>query len=771
MHRHVLAIAVLAFSVTLPAFGQAPASDLEPAVQAQTDAAPDAAVQAFQVVDPSVFEDYKRDKAEASTYAHETVVDGEHAGASWVRFWIVALVGILISIGILMWHRLGYLDQMRMAAKLYVGVGIPLVLAVAISVGNWIFRTELNHQAITTEQALKVERYAEQLVKLGDEFRLHVIDDQALAAAALEEHDDVIGSLNHELSALADKGGQVAVIAESISILRDDYLQQFEAMTQLLEDMRRKRADSLVAADEVVYGIEAVIESEADRIEHLMETDSLPEAIILAETWLTKLQGLEVTWLKVLRYQAGFMIAHDAGSIEAMGHALGALNVQARDARAWLAAQQGTADIAQRKYDLIDLIEKDAKQVQDNTAVIVHDVLNASIAATRAASDLLAVRESADSLARYGEVQQAAIETEASRVSILMLVCATTVALLVSGIMCMSIVSPIKTLMEQTGRMAGGDFSRESGLARKDEIGELAKSSDAMAKSISAMLSDVTRSAEEVAGAATQIAASSDELAAGMDHQTSQTTDVAAAVEQLAASVRTITSESNDAAAAADSSKSDAQLGGDVVKQTITEIETIAREVRTSAVAINQLGASAEQVGQIIAVINDIADQTNLLALNAAIEAARAGEHGRGFAVVADEVRKLAERTQQATAEVSESITSIQDDTRAGVVQIEGSVERVNKGVELAASAGQALDRIVTAANGLREMVTQITNSAREQSNASDDIAQRVETISSVTRESHSAASKAAQAAASMSQQSEHLRHIVGGFTIAPANA
>ena len=194
--------------------------------------------------------------------------------------------------------------------------------------------------------------------------------------------------------------------------------------------------------------------------------------------------------------------------------------------------------------------------------------------------------------------------------------------------------------------------------------------------------------------------------------------------------------------------------------------EGIATDVGSSATAVTTLGDKSQQIGEIIKVINDIADQTNLLALNAAIEAARAGEHGRGFAVVADEVRKLAERTTKATEEVASSIKDIQVQTGSAVQLIESGSTRVAKGVDLAQNAGQALGRISQSSQGLAGMVQSIAAAAEEQAASSQQIAKAVETINAVTRESSQGAAQVAQAASDLSQQSEKLQGMVQRFKL-----
>jgi methyl-accepting chemotaxis protein len=239
----------------------------------------------------------------------------------------------------------------------------------------------------------------------------------------------------------------------------------------------------------------------------------------------------------------------------------------------------------------------------------------------------------------------------------------------------------------------------------------------------------------------------------------------------MAASVVEVGAKSATARDRAEASGRSATQGGQVVAETVAGMQSINEAVSASSASVTELGKRGEQIGEIIKVINDIADQTNLLALNAAIEAARAGEHGRGFAVVADEVRKLAERTQKATEEVGESIRAIQDETRTAVERMDGGTKQVEVGVQKAQAAGESLNMIVNNAKDVAVMIQTIAAAAEQQGSASEQISRSLENINSVTREATSGAAQAAQASSELSSKAEQLRELVSRFKLADANS
>ncbi|HKK20007.1 MAG TPA: methyl-accepting chemotaxis protein, partial [candidate division Zixibacteria bacterium] len=202
------------------------------------------------------------------------------------------------------------------------------------------------------------------------------------------------------------------------------------------------------------------------------------------------------------------------------------------------------------------------------------------------------------------------------------------------------------------------------------------------------------------------------------------------------------------------------------VGDTINGMQRIADVVRISADSIGKLAKSADQIGEIISVIDDIADQTNLLALNAAIEAARAGEQGRGFAVVADEVRKLAERTGKATGEITDMIKGIQGETTEAVQSMESGISEVDNGRQLADSAGGSLTEIVSMSQRVMDMVQQIATATEEQSSAAEQISRNIEHISSVTKETATGAEQSAAAAEELNRQAEGMKQMVAQFKI-----
>ncbi|MEM1212644.1 MAG: methyl-accepting chemotaxis protein [Planctomycetota bacterium] len=339
------------------------------------------------------------------------------------------------------------------------------------------------------------------------------------------------------------------------------------------------------------------------------------------------------------------------------------------------------------------------------------------------------------------------------------------VCLVVSWWMIRSTLRPMQVMAKRIRKIqTSHDLTQTVEIKGHGEVAQLGACFNEMLGTLRDIIDEVRGSSGEVAAAATEVSASSDQLAAGIDEQSGKMTSMSAAVEQMSSSVIEVARQAADVSGDADQAGRVAQDGQCVVGETVEGMQAIRDAVSRSSEVVTGLGKRGEEIGAIIEVINDIADQTNLLALNAAIEAARAGEHGRGFAVVADEVRKLADRTTQATNEIAESITAIQEETTQAVERMDAGNEQVESGVASATRAGESLEEIVGTSRVLASKVQSIAAAAEEQSAAAQEVATGIESVTGLTQESLNGTRQAAEAAEHLSYKAEELRSLVDKF-------
>ncbi|HXG30708.1 MAG TPA: methyl-accepting chemotaxis protein [Thermodesulfobacteriota bacterium] len=315
-------------------------------------------------------------------------------------------------------------------------------------------------------------------------------------------------------------------------------------------------------------------------------------------------------------------------------------------------------------------------------------------------------------------------------------------------------------------RVAQGDLSVKIEVNGRDEIGELYGAMKRMVESLKRMIADIKSMSDNLASASQELSASSEQMSRGVAEQSGRASQIATSATEMSQTVIDIAKNASNIASSATETTKIAQDGRAVVGKSVEEVKAIAETVNESARLMSSLGDRSKQIGEIVNVIKDIADQTNLLALNAAIEAARAGEQGRGFAVVADEVRKLAERTAKATSEIGEMIGAIQNEVQKAISSMDVGTKRVGVGVDLAMQAGISLDTIVRSVNALQTMVQQIASATEEMSTVSDQISGDIETIASVSRETSTSSEQVAQASADLAMLATKLGGIVGQFRV-----
>ena len=310
------------------------------------------------------------------------------------------------------------------------------------------------------------------------------------------------------------------------------------------------------------------------------------------------------------------------------------------------------------------------------------------------------------------------------------------------------------------------DFTTRVKETHNDEIGQTTRALNRLLDKLQDNLKSISDGAQSVASAANTMSSMSNEVAETSDKQSAAASDMAATVEELTVSINHVGDRAQEANRISCESGEMAVSGGKVIGQTVDDIQDIASTVDAAASLLHGLEQHSQEISNVVAVIREVADQTNLLALNAAIEAARAGEQGRGFAVVADEVRKLAERTAFSTKEIADTIDAMRHSASDAVVSMQAIVEKVSKGVERAQEANESIKRIDEGSQAAVSLVDEIASAIREQGTATNNIAVQVEHIAQMSEESSAAATQSAEAARSLDQLANNMQRIVSAYRL-----
>jgi methyl-accepting chemotaxis protein len=329
-----------------------------------------------------------------------------------------------------------------------------------------------------------------------------------------------------------------------------------------------------------------------------------------------------------------------------------------------------------------------------------------------------------------------------------------------------SVRKPVAELKGVLEKVAQGDLSVDIKVESKDEIGMISQSLKDSLSSIKSLIAESKTISSSLASSSEELSATTEEISRNLKSQTERASQIASAAEEMSQTVVDIAKNASNIAEVSVTTAGVAKEGKDMTIKTANEIKVIEGAISKLSEVINILGDRSRQIGEIVTVIKDIADQTNLLALNAAIEAARAGEQGRGFAVVADEVRKLAERTAKATDEIAEMIRGIQSEVDVAEGSMEDATKKVASGVELSQKAANILGQILGKAQELQSMIQQIASATEEMSSVTDHITQDIGSIAEGSKEISLAVDQSAQTASDIARLGGELNTAIGRFKV-----
>nr|WP_307943891.1 methyl-accepting chemotaxis protein [Pseudomonas mosselii] len=630
------------------------------------------------------------------------------------------------------------LGNVSVNRKLGIGFGLVLLLTLGITFTGWLGIDSVTSRGDKLGNISVIHQYTQdlRLARLGYERNR---DDVAVA-----ELEKALANLERQVQFML---GQIELPADRQRLdKQQDAVRQYQqAFTELKQAGLRREASRATLGDSADKAAELIAKVQ----QRLLQGGDIQ-------------QYQEVVQVAALLQQARFQVRGYtySGKAEFQQTALGAID----QAMTVLKALPGKlpGEFAASLDDAASALAayRDA----------VNQFGNAQTASEQALARMAAQGQVLLSASQEMTVSQTTVRDQGTQQAKTLLAGATALALLLGVLAAFAItrqiIVPLRQTLAAAERVAGGDLRQDLKADRRDELGQLQASMQRMTQGLRELIGGIGDGVTQIASAAEELSAVTEQTSAGVNNQKVETDQVATAMNEMAATVQEVARNAEQASEAALMADQQAREGDKVVGEAISQIERLAGEVVNSSEAMSQLKAESDKIGSVLDVIKSVAQQTNLLALNAAIEAARAGEAGRGFAVVADEVRSLAQRTQQSTEEIEELIASLQNGTERVASVMDSSRALTDSSVELTRRAGDSLGTITRTVSSIQSMNQQIATAAEQQSAVAEEINRSVMNVRDISDQTSAASEETASSSVELARLGTHLQGLVGRFRL-----
>ena len=634
--------------------------------------------------------------------------------------------------------------DISMTRKLAIGFGSVLLLTAALAVYGWHSLGSVTHRGALMAQIASLNESLGELRAARLQYMLDNGDEKSAEAvnAALDRFAGRLAEISPNFSG-----------PENVARLRKQG-EQIQGYRASLQKMRDAYAAGTAARADM--GTHATLASEP--IDAMGKTvERMPADAENRYAGLKAISELRMNW-QLVRYQ---MRGYNTTPTVEVAAKVEQQIAQARQSAARLKAVLGEEFSAQVAI---------TEQALDGYLVALKAVVAQTEAIAAARQEMASQTEE---ISRLGlaltQDQNARLDqdtTQARITQVTVAVLALLIGMLAAWVITRQITQPLADTLAVVRNIAAGDLTDQRRIERQDEMGALQQGVMGMAATLRELISGIRDSVTQMASAAEQLSAITEQTSVGMNGQKIETDQVATAMHEMSATVQEVARNAEDASQAASDADREARAGDAVVSEAVTQIERLSEEMLRSTEAMAKLESESNRIGSVMDVIKTVADQTNLLALNAAIEAARAGEAGRGFAVVADEVRGLAQRTQKSTEEIEQLVAGLQQGTQQVAAAMQNSHNLTESSVELTRKAGLALTDITAKVSNIQAMNQQIAAAAEEQGAVAEEISRSVINVRDISEQTATASDETAASSVELARLGGELQAMVSRFRV-----